>query len=733
MPPDAFGPFRVLHQIGAGALGPVFRAYDAQQERLVAVKLFRLDLTPERLPQLVAGFQRLIDAKLVHPAVAAPIATGLVGTSAYLAQDFVAADSLEIVIREFGPVPPDEAARVALQLAGALDFAAAANIWHGALHPQDIFLASDDIKLTGLGVAQALEAVMAPATVRRPYSAPERVAGGQWDRRADVYGLAVVIAEMIAGRRLSGSGPRAVQGLLGSSGVDADTMRAVFARALADDPNQRFATALAFVKALRQATRGAVKEAAAPRVLLPETVIEPRLPLADPVTFVPEVTVAGDPLSDFDLAASAAVPETAAAPSTPTLDADVLREFDAAVRIDDDDVKERIKEIDTLMLHPAVAPRVEAAVAETHDANALRAATPPASGEAATRAAAVVADAPLKRPAPPAQTTRRSVESRSQSAVWPIALALLVGLIVGVAVGFFVFGDRASRSGDAPTQADNSAPLEKPAPPPTAALSPDPSAPSTAPNAATPVAGPPPSAAAPGPAAPAAAADAPRAPGVEVSPPVSAPVSPSTGRSNAPAATATRNGSRPADRPTERPADRPDRQVPRPPTAAETPAPAAATEAVGRVLVRSSPAGARVVLDGKEVGITPVTVRAVAFGTHTVRVSREGYVDDERRVAISARRPSQSLIVELSRVRQGRSDADEAPVRFTAALVIESRPPGASVFLNGARVGTTPLTLATVATGSQALRLELDGYRRWTSSIRVVAGERNRITASLEQ
>jgi serine/threonine-protein kinase len=653
-----------------------------QQERLVAVKLFHLDLAPARLPELVAGFQRLIDAKLVHPAVATPIATGVVGTSAYLAQDFVAADSLEIVIREFGPVPPDEAARVALQLAGALDFAAAANIWHGTLHPQDIFLASDDIKLTGLGVAQALEHVRVPPTLRRPYSAPERIAGGPWDRRADVYGLAVVIAEMIAGRRLSESGPRAVQGLLGSAGVNADTMRAVFARALADDPNVRFATALAFVKALRQATRGAVKQAAAPRVLLRETVVEPRLPLADPVAFVPELTAAGDPLSDFDLATSLPVPEIAdRAPSPPILEADVLRDFDAALRVDDEDVKERIKEVDTLMLHPALAPRVEAAVPDTHETNAIGAAdaavAPAASGDAATRAAAVVAEAPLKRPAPFAPAARRPVESRSQSAVWPIALALLVGLIVGVAVGFYVFGDRAGRGVDVPTQADNSVSPERsvaPPPPPAPAPAPEPSPSSAATPAAVP------------------------------------------------------------DRPTDRPAAiRPDRQVPPATPAAEIPAPAPPPEAGGRVLVRSSPAGARVVLDGKEVGITPVTVRALAFGTHTVRVSRDGYVDDERRVAISARRPAQSLIVELARVGQNRSDAGEAPARFTAALVIESRPPGAIVFLNGARVGTTPLTLASVATGSQALRLELDGYRRWTSSIRVVAGERNRITASLEQ
>src|SRR5205814_7987985 len=87
-PPDAFGPFRVLHQIGAGTLGPVYRAYDAQRERLVAVKLFKLDLPPERVHQLVAAFEHLIAAELTHPAMAVPLATGITDVSAYLAQDY---------------------------------------------------------------------------------------------------------------------------------------------------------------------------------------------------------------------------------------------------------------------------------------------------------------------------------------------------------------------------------------------------------------------------------------------------------------------------------------------------------------------------------------------------------------------------------------------------------------------------------------------------------------------
>jgi hypothetical protein len=738
MPPDAFGPFRVLHQIGVGTLGPVFRAYDQQQERLVAVKLFRLDLTPDRVTQLVAGLQRLIDAHLVHPAVASPIATGIVDRSAYLVQDFVGSDSLDVIIREFGPVPPDEAARVALQLAGALDYAAAANVWHGSLHPHDVFLASDDVRLTGLGIAQALEQVMTPATFRRPYGAPERIAGAAWDRRADVFGLAVVIAEMIAGRRLSSAGSRAVQGLLGEAGVEADALREVFTKALSEDPKQRFDTALAFAKALRRATRGPIGEAPARRVLLPETVAEQQLPLANPAAFVPELSVVDDAivadradgLSDFAPVASAPdpgpdlhVPQRAQHPPA-----------QAHPRIDDRAVAEQMKDIDNLILNLSPAPAPTGATETETETMAEVRLMPPASpprpnGDGPARAAAVVADAPLKRPAAPAQAPPRPIESRSQSAVWPLALALLVGLIVGIAVGFYVFADRAGRNVDGLAQADGPA-VSGPAIEP--------------PSSGAPVAGTPsPNAA--GSNAPAAAA------GSTTSAPAATPGSshPSSGDGAAPASEAVpprghrappasselSGGGRPVEHPADRtPSARPDRSVTRPSIAAETAAAAASTEAAGRVLVRSSPAGARVVLDGREVGMTPVTVRALSFGTHLVRVTRDGYVDDERRVSVSAKRPAQSLIVELSRARETKVDASEGgAARFTAALVVESRPPGAVVYLNGERVGTTPLTLDTVATGSQALRLEMDGYRRWTSSVRVVAGERNRITASLEQ
>lgn len=243
----------MLHQIGAGALGPVFRAYQPEPGRLVAVKLFRLDLPPERAHKLVAEFERLIEADLSHPGIASPIGTGLSDVAPYLAQDFVTADSLDVVIRAGGSSSPAEVGRVAAQLGAALDYAAERGVLHGALHPRDVMLSTDDVRVTGLGVARALEQLEIQTPVRRPYSAPERAVGGPWDGRADMFSFAALMFELLFLRRVSGSGDRAVVSLPEVPGVSRAALKKVFAKALSADPNGRFLSGTAFADALQTA------------------------------------------------------------------------------------------------------------------------------------------------------------------------------------------------------------------------------------------------------------------------------------------------------------------------------------------------------------------------------------------------------------------------------------------------------------------------------------------------
>lgn len=576
-------------------MGPVYRAYQPELDRLVAVKLFRLDVPPDRVHRLVAELEKLIAADLTHPAVAAPLATGIAGTSAFLAQDFVAADSLDIVVRDYGPAPPPDAVRVAAQLAGALDFAAVVNATHGALHPRDVLVSPDDTRVTGIGVTRALEQIGITTAVRRPYTAPERAAGRVWDRRADVFSLAALVYELLYGRRITGAGDQAADAMTEIAGANLRQLRAVFARALAEDPTERFDTALEFAEQLK----GSFSADAI--VAVPRTLVEPSAPIA----------------------AHHVAAEPAIAPTIADLD---LRQAEAA----------RYEDVESAPSAPE--PVIAVAAEEPRNLDV----------EHRSRNS----DSVVRNPAP-----------ASRSAIWPIALALILGAAIGAAITVVMLNRDRSVSGDVAPKTEAAAPAPAPAPPAREFTEGAVAAP-------------------PQPAPPAARTEAPRLPAA--------------------------------------------------------PAPAAIP---GRLLVRSTPAGARVFVDGKDAGVTPLTMRDIARGTHTVRVVRDGYLTEERRVAITASRSARSLIVELSRPRPAVERSSARPVpstpsslgSFTGALIVDSRPSGATVFVDGKSVGTTPVQLDAIRAGEHAVRIESDGYRRWTSSVRVVAGERNRVTASLER
>jgi len=113
----------VLHQIGVGALGPVFRTYEPSRDRLVAVKVFRLDIVPEQAQALADELNRPAEAGLFHPSVVEPIAAGVEGTVAYRAEEYVAAESLDVAMRHYAPAPIERVLPFITQLAGAIDFA----------------------------------------------------------------------------------------------------------------------------------------------------------------------------------------------------------------------------------------------------------------------------------------------------------------------------------------------------------------------------------------------------------------------------------------------------------------------------------------------------------------------------------------------------------------------------------------------------------------------------------
>ena len=108
----------------------------------------------------------------MHPSIVEPIEAGIEGTLAFRAEEYVAAESLDVAMRHYAPAPIEKVLPFITQLAGAIDFARAQGIGHGGLHPRDIFVTPDLARATGFGVVEALEQVGIRAPVRRPYSAP---------------------------------------------------------------------------------------------------------------------------------------------------------------------------------------------------------------------------------------------------------------------------------------------------------------------------------------------------------------------------------------------------------------------------------------------------------------------------------------------------------------------------------------------------------------------------------
>jgi serine/threonine-protein kinase len=165
--------------------------------------------------------------------------------------------------------------------------------------------------------------------------------------------------------------------------------------------------------------------------------------------------------------------------------------------------------------------------------------------------------------------------------------------------------------------------------------------------------------------------------------------------------------------------------APAPPRAAgATPA-----NATARLLVRSSPAGASVMVDGVARGETPLVLRDLPIGARELVIARRGYQTVERRITLTGDRPSRSIDVTLAPV------ARPAPARpappAAGSVVVESRPAGASVTIDGRPAGVTPLTIASVAAGRHTVVIAAPGMRPVTTTIDVKAGERSRVAATL--
>lgn len=195
--------YEVLEFIGDGPLLSAFRARDKALNRIVAVKTLRPVHTsqPTIVERLRAGLAAVLS--LNHPSITRVYDVGVDEESnqtLFLAEEYVRGIDLKERIRRVAPFSLTAATDVAIALAEALEFAHARGVVHGDLRPQNVLIGPEGhIKLAGFGTshAQALlsDAQTLLATV--PYTAPDVSQGRTPTASGDLYGLGVVLFEML--------------------------------------------------------------------------------------------------------------------------------------------------------------------------------------------------------------------------------------------------------------------------------------------------------------------------------------------------------------------------------------------------------------------------------------------------------------------------------------------------------------------------------------------------------
>lgn len=263
------GRYEIIKELGQGAMGIVYQAWDPNVERVVALKLLRPDLTSD--PEFRQRFRREARSagRLNHPAIVTIFDAGEQDNASFLVMEYLEDQTLAQLIEASGALPPSRAGDIAVQICDALDYAHDLQIVHRDIKPSNILLLPGGrAKLTDFGIARV---VAEPRLTRTgiigtlDYMPPEQATGQDVDHRADIYALGVVLFEMLTGRPpFQADNPGATLLKIVSEPMPSPRvlnpsvsagMEAVVLKATAKDPSQRYQTAAEMHRAL-QALRG---------------------------------------------------------------------------------------------------------------------------------------------------------------------------------------------------------------------------------------------------------------------------------------------------------------------------------------------------------------------------------------------------------------------------------------------------------------------------------------------
>ena len=275
---ESLGRYRIERELGRGAMGRVFLAYDPEIERRVAIKTIQIFSALPEADRMQARERFLREArsagKLLHPGIVTIFDVGEADGVPYLAMEFVEGATLDAFCKEDDLLPVPDVVALVASAADALAFAHERGIIHRDIKPANLMRFGDrTVKIMDFGLAKnPTTSITHDGTLLGTpnYMSPEQVRGEALDGRADLFSLGVVCYEMLtglkpfAGDSISSVLYRIVNEPPADISLQLERVPAplatFLARALAKSPDERFQDGAAFATALRRA--GASADAA---------------------------------------------------------------------------------------------------------------------------------------------------------------------------------------------------------------------------------------------------------------------------------------------------------------------------------------------------------------------------------------------------------------------------------------------------------------------------------------
>ena len=268
--PPLCGRYGLISELGRGTSGVVYKAHDPKLDRLVALKILRPELVSleESGVSLKQRFHQeaVAAGRLTHPAIVAVHDVGEAEGRPFMVMEYSEGGTLADLLLGGRPLPLADAVAIVVQVCAALDYAHRHGVVHRDIKPRNILVGPGVTKVTDFGTARILGAshTQTGTMLGTPaYMSPEMVRGQAADPRSDLFSLGVVLYETLTGVNPFNAADLAAV-LYRIVNTDAPSVRRhnaelplaldrVLRRALAKDPEARYATATDLANALRDA------------------------------------------------------------------------------------------------------------------------------------------------------------------------------------------------------------------------------------------------------------------------------------------------------------------------------------------------------------------------------------------------------------------------------------------------------------------------------------------------